>query len=98
MTDGTMKVNFESLQSTQDELQSHYNSAHQAIEELKTQLGGSLSEWTGTAREAYTQVQAEWDKAFASMAEILAAAQAHVGNAHDVYSQNEATIARGWGQ
>src|SRR5260370_6827567 len=98
MAAGMMKGNFEPPQTTQDELQQHYNTAHQAIDDLKAQLNGSLAEWTGTAREAYTQVQAEWDKAFASMNEILAAAHTHVGNARDVYMQNEDPIARGWGQ
>ena len=75
MDQGMLNIRYEALAGAQSELAGHYAAAHGAIEELKAKLAGGLEQWTGEAREAYDQVQREWDAAFGHMAQVLQKAQ-----------------------
>ncbi|GIH18845.1 WXG100 family type VII secretion target [Rugosimonospora africana] len=90
MTDpGFLKIQYETLQQAETDLGVAYTAAKSAIDELRAKLDQSLSQWTGDAQQAYVQVKSDWDKAFAHMAEVLAKAQVHMGNAHEMYQQVE---------
>jgi WXG100 family type VII secretion target len=90
MTDpGFMQIQYETLQQAQTDLGAAYAAAKNAIDELKSRLDQSLAQWTGDAQTAYTQVKSDWDKSFAHMASVLAKAQVHMGNAHEMYQQVE---------
>jgi 6 kDa early secretory antigenic target len=89
MDQGMLNIRYEALAGAQSELAGHYAAAHGAIEELKAKLGGGLEHWTGEAREAYDQVQRDWDAAFGHMAAVLQKAQQHLGNANEMYQAME---------
>jgi 6 kDa early secretory antigenic target len=89
MDPGLLNINFGTLADAQSELAAHYAAAQAHIEELKAKLAGSLEMWSGDAREAYDQVQRDWDAAFAHMAAVLQKAQSHLGNANDMYQATE---------
>lgn len=89
MDQGLLNIKFETLADAQNELAAHYAAARAHIEELKAKLAGSLEMWSGDARDAYDQVQREWDGAFGHMAAVLHKAQAHLGNANEMYQAVE---------
>jgi early secretory antigenic target protein ESAT-6 len=89
MDQGMLNINFGTLADAQSELAGHYAAAKAHIEELKAKLAGSLEMWSGDAREAYDQVQRDWDAAFAHMAAVLEKAHMHLGNANETYQAAE---------
>lgn len=90
MTDpGMLNIKYETLSDAQNDLSAAYAAAQSTIDDLKAKLAGGLAEWTGTAREAYDQVQRDWHNAFAHMALVLQKAGGHLGNANEMYQQAE---------
>jgi 6 kDa early secretory antigenic target len=89
MDPGLLNIKFETLADAQNELAAHYAATQATIDELKAKLAGSLQMWSGEARDAYDQVQRDWDAAIAHMAAVLQKAQAHLGNANDMYQTVE---------
>jgi WXG100 family type VII secretion target len=86
---GMMNIHYETLAGAQTDLTAAYQAAYNAIQELEQRLNAGLSQWTGAARETYTEVQHEWNRAFAHMAQVLNQAGVHMGNAHDTYQAVE---------
>jgi WXG100 family type VII secretion target len=90
MTDPAfLKIQYETLQQAQTDLAVAYTAAHNGIDDLRTKLDQHLAEWTGDARDAYTQAQLDWHRAFEHMAQVLNKAQIHLANAHDLYQAVE---------
>lgn len=87
--DGMMNIQYETLAGAQADLTAAFQSAQNAIHELESRLNSGLSQWTGAARETYTEVQLEWTKAFSHMATVLNQAGVHMGNASETYQQVE---------
>lgn len=89
MDPGLLNIKFDTLADARSELAAHYAATQATIDELKAKLAGSLQMWSGEARDAYDQVQRDWDAAIAHMAAVLQQAQAHLGNANDIYQTVE---------
>jgi len=96
MDPGLLNIKFETLADAQNELAAHYAATQALIEELKSKLDGSLQMWTGEAREAYDQVQRDWNAAVAHMAAVLEKAQSHLGNASEMYQAVERANTHLW--
>jgi ESAT-6 family protein len=86
---GMINIHYETLSGAETDLAAAYQAAANAIDELKTKLAGSLDQWTGNARQAYDEVQVEWNKAFAHMSQVLQQAHIHLGNANETYQAME---------
>jgi WXG100 family type VII secretion target len=84
-----MNIRYETLAGAQSDLAVAYEAAYNTIQELERRLNAGLAQWTGTARETYAEVQLEWSKAFAHMAQVLNQAGVHLGNANDTYQAVE---------
>ncbi|MGH3431425.1 MAG: WXG100 family type VII secretion target [Thermocrispum sp.] len=59
------------------------------LEDLHSEVQGSLAEWESSAREAYNVAKAEWDAAAARMPDALAKGQAALTQISGGYSQVE---------
>jgi WXG100 family type VII secretion target len=86
---GMMNIQYETLSGAQADLSAAYQAAYNAVQELEARLNAGLTHWTGAARETYTEVQGEWAKAFAHMAQVLNQAGVHLGNASETYQAVE---------
>ncbi len=91
-----ISVRFETLQQAETELAAGHAAVRQAIEDLKAKLDVHLAEWTGEARTTYQQVQLNWDKSIAHMAEVLNSARIHIANAQETYTTVEQGSASHW--
>ena len=89
MDPGQLNIKYETLADAQNDLAAAYAAAQATIDELKSKLAGGLSQWTGDARDAYDQVQRDWNAAFAHMAAVLQKAHVHLGNANEMYQTVE---------
>lgn len=66
------------------------------LDTLESQLGGSLAQWDGAARQAYTQAKAEWDAAAAHMSDVISKMQSTMGQISENYDANERQIEGQW--
>lgn len=84
-----LNIRFETLQQAQDDLGAAYAAIQATVENLETSLNTNLSEWTGSAQQAYQQAQIQWHSALTHMASVLQKAQVHIGNAAEMYQAVE---------
>jgi WXG100 family type VII secretion target len=91
-----MNIRFETLQQAQDDLGMAYAAVQSTIENLETSLQANLAQWSGTARDAYIPVKAQWDAAVEHMASVLNKAQVHMANAGEMYQTVENQNASIW--
>lgn len=80
---------------------SDLNGAHKQLTDhlqtLEGQLGGSLGQWDGAAREAYAQAKAQWDGAASHMSDVINKMQTTMGQISENYDSNEKQITTNWG-
>lgn len=61
MNDDTTVYNEAAMREGVDALNKAHKAFGSVLEELKGQLGVSLGQWEDTAREAYQDIQRQWD-------------------------------------
>ncbi|SDD17053.1 WXG100 family type VII secretion target [Auraticoccus monumenti] len=67
------------------------------LDTLEGQLGGSLAQWDGAARQAYAQAKAEWDAAATHMSDVITKMSSTMGQISENYDTNERQIQGNWG-
>lgn len=90
------RVVFGALEEGEADLKRAYAQATQTVEQLLSQLGSSLSMWSGSAQAAYTQVQHQWNQASSSMNATIASLGSVVGTANANYISTETTNTNLW--
>ncbi len=79
-----IKVEFAALQGASGDIQGTVGNLEQTLSDLKSFLAPMVSEWTGSASEAYQAKQAQWDTAFTDLKQVLG----QIGSAVDTAAQN----------
>lgn len=69
MSAEVIKVVYEDLEATVEELNTQKSEMAETLEELRTKL--DQLDWVGTDREAYEEQKAKWDSAFERLNTIL---------------------------
>lgn len=59
------------------------------LSDLEHEVETSLAEWTGDAREAYTQAKAQWNKAADHMTQVIATMKTTMDGIANRYNDNE---------
>lgn len=90
-------VTFGAVQQASADASSTAASLNTQLADLKAYLAPLVASWQGQAASDYTAQQARWDNAQQGLNDVLAQISRAVGNAHDTYSQTEATNAGMWG-
>jgi 6 kDa early secretory antigenic target len=84
-------ANFGTLSDGEAQFMAAYNGLVSTINNLDSQLRGSLNDWEGNAQQAYYQAKATWDKAIADMGMVIQGLSQVIGTANTNYQQAEAT-------
>lgn len=84
-----MNIRQETLLQAQDDLGMAFASVQSTINDLESTLAANLSQWSGSAQDAYQSVKQQWDNAVADMAAVLSKAQVHMANAAEMYQTVE---------
>jgi len=88
------RVVFSAMQQGQADFTRTYSTLQSEIEQLESQLSSNLSEWVGSAQQAYHEAQAQWNAAMANMQSVIQQLGVVIGQANDNYttaeSQNQA--------
>ena len=64
--------------------------------DLKAELSQSLGQWDGAAREAYGDVQQQWDKSADKMADIAHKMTTVLTEITENYGNNERIVKSSW--
>lgn len=86
-------ANFGTLSDGESQFMAAYNGLISTINDLDSQLRGSLGDWEGSAQTAYYQAKAVWDKAIADMGMVIQGLSQVIGTANVNYQQAETTNA-----
>jgi 6 kDa early secretory antigenic target len=89
-------VNFGAMQTGEADFASVYASLQSTLTTLDSQLQTHLSQWTGSAQEAYYAAKRKWDAAAADMASVVTSLGQVVGVANDNYMKTESVNTQMW--
>jgi 6 kDa early secretory antigenic target len=93
---GQVLVTFETIANASQQVNQTYNNINTKLNDLHQMLTPIVSDWTGTASEAYQAKQKQWDEAQQDMNVVLQQIGAVLEAAHDAYSKTESQNARSW--
>jgi 6 kDa early secretory antigenic target len=86
-------ANFGTLADGEQQFMAAYTGLTSTINDLDSQLRGSLQSWQGSAQTAYYEAKAIWDKAIADMGLTIQGLGQVIGTANVNYQQAETTNA-----
>lgn len=89
-------VNFGGMTQGEADFASVYQALQNTLTTLESQLNSSLSQWTGSAQQAYYAAKAKWDAAAADMATVVNSLSQVIGVANANYTQTEAVNRAMW--
>lgn len=90
------RVVFAAMEQGEADFKQTYSALVNEISSLNTQLQTNLSEWDGSARQAYTDAQAQWNIAMENMQQVLSQLGAVIGTANGGYQATEAANTARW--
>jgi 6 kDa early secretory antigenic target len=89
-------VNFGGMAQGEADFASVYQTLQNTLTTLESQLNSSLSQWAGSAQQAYYAAKAKWDAAAADMATVVNSLSQVIGVANANYTQTEAVNRAMW--
>jgi ESAT-6 family protein len=89
-------VQFGAMQSAEQAFMQIYSQLTSELEDLQRQLQSGLAEWTGAAREAYHQAQAQWNASAARMGQVLSQLGTVIGESNANYQGTEQRLTGMW--
>jgi len=95
MSDYT-RVVFASMEQGEADFRQTYSSLVNEVSALESQLQGNLSEWIGSAQQAYHEAQAQWNAAMADMQQVLSQLGVVIGTANNNYQAAESANTGLW--
>lgn len=84
-----IKVQFGALETAGGNITSAAGKVQTSLDDLKSYLQPLVSTWTGSAQEAYLQLQAKWDNAAHDLQQVLHSIGVAVHAANDNYRAGE---------
>jgi early secretory antigenic target protein ESAT-6 len=94
-SDYTM-AQFGGLQAGEENYKAIYTQLQSRMESLDSQLRSQLSQWEGSAQQAYYTAKTQWDAAMANMQSVLASLQSVAAEASQRYPAVEAQNSALW--
>ena len=78
------------------DFQRTYASLASEIDQLESQLAPNLSEWTGSAQQAFHEAHLTWSAAMANMQSALGQIAQAIGAANENYQNAEKAVISRW--
>lgn len=96
-TPGQILVTFETIAQAAQSVNQTQNNLNQKLQDLQSMLRPIVSDWTGTAAEAYQAKQRQWDQAQTDLNTVLQNVSKVLETANDAYRQTESSNTSAWG-
>jgi early secretory antigenic target protein ESAT-6 len=90
------RVMFSSMEQGEADFRQTYAALVEEVTNLESQLQANLSEWIGSAQQAYHDAQAQWNAAMANMQQVLSQLGTVVGTANSNYQSAESANTGLW--
>lgn len=94
---GSVQVTFAEVAQASSDIKNIHQTIEGHLDQLKSKIQPVVSEWTGSAAEAYQGAQAKWDAASKDLFETLAAIGVAVQQAGEAYEGAEGHAKGLWG-
>ncbi|GAA4429629.1 WXG100 family type VII secretion target [Actinokineospora soli] len=92
-----IKVNFAEVANASQAINSTSGTLEGLLGDLKSRLAPLSAGYEGAASEAWQQKQAEWDRAYDDLKQVLSSIGAAVGQAGENYEATEKANMNRWG-
>lgn len=89
-------VEFAAMEQGEADFMRTYADLSDVLEQLQSQLATNLSEWTGSAQQAFNEAHRTWSAAMANMHEAIAHLGSTIGQANQNYQEAEQSILARW--
>jgi WXG100 family type VII secretion target len=89
-------VEFAALEQGQADFQRTYGALASELEQLQSHLAANLSEWDGSAQQAFTDAHMTWVAAMANMQSAITGIAQAIGTASANYQEAEKSITSSW--
>lgn len=93
---GQILVTFDTIAQAAQSVNSTQNNLNQKLQDLQSMLRPIVSDWTGTAAEAYQAKQRQWDQAQQDLNTVLQNVSKVLETANDAYRQTESSNTNAW--
>ncbi|MFE9428862.1 WXG100 family type VII secretion target [Kitasatospora sp. NPDC006697] len=93
---GHIKVTFATIENAGNEVRTTANTIQSQLDDLRKGVQQIASSWSGAAQEGYQARQAIWDSKAADLHTTLNQIAAALDNAHQSYTQTEASNTAIW--
>ncbi|MCL2455868.1 MAG: WXG100 family type VII secretion target [Micrococcales bacterium] len=90
---GSFSVQTGRVRGLSTEIQSNANAIRQALTELEDQVKTLISQWEGSAQEAYHRSQREWTEGFTALQQLLVRVSAKTQEMADGYDRQDSQSA-----
>jgi WXG100 family type VII secretion target len=98
MPDGVIKVSFAAIEEAGTNIRSTFSKMTQELDDLKSKLAPLSEAYTGAAKDAWFQVQKDWNDSQDQMNQVLSSIGTAVSQAAQDYQGTEHGVSRLWGQ
>lgn len=85
----SMKVDYNTIHTAADDCKKTGGELESLFGQLKSDLAPLVGTWTGDAQTAYLAAQAEWDKKFEELKQLLAQVAGVLPSLADGYQETE---------
>jgi ESAT-6 family protein len=93
---GTMRYDFGAIDGARADISATSGNINGKLGDLKSYLAPLVSEWEGSASEAYQAQQAKWDSAANELNQVLEAIGRAVGAGNDDMNATNNSAASSW--
>ena len=93
---GMIRVNFGSVSAAADSIERIQKSIDGQLDQLLSYCNSATSQWTGTTRDAYRTLQADWDRTAAELNANLREIANGVRTSHGNFSSAEQRNTNTW--
>ncbi|MFC6880072.1 MULTISPECIES: WXG100 family type VII secretion target [Actinomadura] len=84
------------MQQSEQLFKSKHREMTELLDRLEGELESGLARWEDTAKDAYMDARAKWDKAAREMAKAVKEFSESIGVAHDNYQKAEQSNSKIW--
>ncbi|KAA5830114.1 WXG100 family type VII secretion target [Saccharopolyspora hirsuta] len=90
------RFDFNIAEATLQDMHQVNTHVRQALDQMQAAVESSTADWTGSAKQAYAEAKAEWNKQAAMMPEHLKEAQRRLGSIAEGYGTTEVRATQSW--
>ncbi|MEU5093232.1 WXG100 family type VII secretion target [Streptomyces sp. NPDC020996] len=98
LTDGYIHVDYTYVQNAADDMVQQTKAIATTLASLEAELGELKKTWYGSDADVYREKQAAWDRAVATMEQLLTSHASLLNDIHGSYKYSENSLSQMWSE